>query len=259
MQTEWEGDFTSWPPPPAIARTLYLGAAGSLDSGRPPAGQATYRPDPSARPPTDLPASASAWAALPPYDWTPVAGSDGLGFASATLTRDMVVVGPASLDLWLRSSAPDTDIQATVSEVRPDGSELYITSGFLRASDRALDRRASTALHPVPTYLASTARPLPPGRFEEVRVPIDPITYAFRAGSRLRITVSAPGGDRPQWAFASYPTHGTVVDTVSLGGARASALVLPVDPGLVPPDAQPACPSLRGDPCRQYVPAGNGG
>jgi hypothetical protein len=93
----------------------------------------------------------------------------------------------------------------------------------------------------------------------EARVPIDPITYAFPC--RL---AAAHHGQRPRRrpstvGFASYPTHGTVVDTVSLGGARPSALVPPVDPGLVPPDAQPACPSLRGDPCRHYVPAGNGG
>ena len=62
------------------------------------------------------------------------------------------------------------------------------------------------------------------------------------------------------WAFgATYQTDGKVVDTVSLGGSLASALVLSVVPGLKPPDAQPACPSLRGQPCRAYVPASNGG
>lgn len=161
--------------------------------------------------------------------------------------------------MMLASTAANTDIQATISEVRPDGEEMYITSGFLRASDRALNRRASSALHPVPTYLASTARPLPRGRFVEVRIPIDPIAYAFRAGSRIRITLSAPGGDRPEWAFDTFQTRGKVLDTVALGGLRPSSLVLAVVPGLVPSDAQPACPSLRGEPCRRYVPAGNRG
>jgi len=259
LQPTWEHGFTAWPPPAVVPTTFYLGEDGVLARRDPKTGEVSYRPNPAARPATDLPAGANPWAALPPYDWTPVVGSEGLGFISPPLTHDVVMVGPASLNLMIRSSAPDTDIQVTVSDVQPDGEEMYITSGFLRASDRALDQQASTALQPVETFLASTARPLPRGRFTEVRVPIDPIAHAFRVGSRIRITISAPGGDRPVWAFDTYQTHGKVVDTLALGGVHPSTLVLPIVPGITPPPARPACPSLRGEPCRRYVPAGNGG
>jgi hypothetical protein len=135
---------------------------------------------------------------------------------------------------------------------------LYVEGGFLRASDRALTRKASTAIDPVPTYLAATARPLPKGKFTLVRIPIDPMGHAFRKGDRIRVVISAPGGSRPAWAFGStYKTGGKVVDTVKLGGV--STLALPTIPSLHPPDPRPACPSLRGEPCRSYVPAGNGG
>lgn len=122
-----------------------------------------------------------------------------------------------------------------------------------------MNARASTSLHPVPTYLASAAKPLPPGGYTEVRIPIDPVVHAFQAGSRLRVTISAPGGDRPVWAFNTYQSGGRVVDTAALGGAHPSKLVLPVVAGLQPPGGLPACPSLRGEPCRPYVAAGNGG
>ena len=49
-----------------------------------------------------------------------------------------------------------------------------MNTGVLRASDRALNEQESTATHPVPTYAAQTARPLPAGRFTEVRIPITP-------------------------------------------------------------------------------------
>lgn len=259
LQPVWERDFSSWPPPAARPTMFYLGERGALASAAPAAGTVSYRPNPAARPATDLASSANPWVAVPPYDWTPVTGRAGLGFISSPLANDMVLVGPASLNLMLRSSAVDTDLQVTVSDVRPDGSEMYVTSGFLRASDRALNRSASTVLQPVPTFLASTAKPLPRGTFTEVRVPVDPIAHAFRAGSRLRITITAPGGDRPVWAFSTFQTNGAVVNTVSLGGTRPSTLVLPVVPGIQPPPGRPACPSLRGEPCRHYVPAGNGG
>jgi len=260
MQPTWEADFSSWPPPQLVPTTFLLAPGGILDPGGTtlPGATVVFHPDPSARPPTDLP-TGNPWAALPPYDWTPVTGTTGLGFVSAPLVHDLVVIGPASLDLQLESSAPDTDLQATISEVRPDGTELFVQSGTLRASDRTLDRARSSAVEPVPTYLAADAAPLPAGRFSEVRIPILPFAYAFRAGSRIRITISAPGGDRPAWSFATPATGGKVADTVSMGGVQPSALVLAVIPGIVPGDGQPPCPSLRGQPCRRYVPAGNGG
>ena len=258
MQPVWSEDYTSWPPPQARATSLDLGPGGSLGGRQSVAGTASFEPDPSARPADDLP-SGSVWAALPPYQWAPVSGTDGLGFVSAPLTHDVVVVGPASLNLWVESTAADTDLQATVSEVRPDGQELFVQTGELRASDRALNPGSSTATDPVPTYAASTASPLPAGRFTEVRIPIQPFAYAFRTGSRIRVTITAPGGDRPVWQFETYATGGTVTDTIGLGRSHRSALVLSVVPGVTPPDAQPACPSLRGQPCRPYVAAANGG
>ena len=258
FQPAWSKDFSSWPPPQATATTFDLGPGGTLAPSV-AAGEASFRPNPAARPATDLP-SGNVWASLPPYQWAPVTGTDGLGFISAPLKHDLAVVGPAGLNVWVKSTAADTDLQATISEVRPGGQEMFMNTGVLRASDRALNKKESTATHPVPTYAASTAKPLPAGRYTEVRIPILPFAYVFRAGSRIRVTITAPGGDRPVWAFGTtYQTKGKVVDTISLGGSLPSALVLSVVPGLKTPDAQPACPSLRGQPCRSYLPASNGG
>ena len=268
MQPVWSQDYTSWPPPQARPAPFRLGAGGSL-TATPPAlhhragspvtsSTVAFKPDPSTRPADDLP-TGNAWAALPPYQWVPASGADGIGFISTRLTGSVVAVGPASLDLWVESTAADTDLQATISEVRPNGQELFVQTGELRASDRALDRLASTATDPVPTYAKATATPLPSGRFTEVRIPIEPFAYAFRTGSRIRVSITAPGGDRPAWQFATYPTGGSVTDTVGLGGAHPSALVLSVVKGVAPPDAQPSCPSLRGQPCRSYAAAANGG
>ena len=159
----------------------------------------------------------------------------------------------------LRSTTPVTDLQVTVTEVRPGQTqEEYVTSGFLRSSDRALSA-ASTPLDPVPTYLTAQRRPLPKGSFTLVRIPIDPIAHTFRAGTRLRIVISAPGGDRPSWTFDTPATHGAVVDTVALGGLHGSSLVLNAVGGVVPSSALPACGALRGEPCRADIPLGNQG
>jgi predicted acyl esterase len=257
----WELGYDAWPIRQARPTRFYLGRGGALTRTRlRAAATAGYVADPSARPAQTLPGNGEgdAWKAQPPYDWRPLAAGKGLGFATGALARDVVIAGSSSLDVHLRSSARDTDLQVTLSEVRPDGRETYVQNGWLRASHRRLDRRRSTALDPVPTHLERDAAPLPRGRWALVRVPIHPVAHAFRAGSRIRVTIQAPSGDRPRWAFASID-QGRTRNTVGLGGARASRLVLPVLAGatakgtpLPPPTA------LRGQPSRAYAAASNG-
>jgi hypothetical protein len=126
----------------------------------------------------------------------------------------------------------------------------------LRSSNRTLTK-ASTALNPVPTYRAADRRNLVPGRYTLVRIPIDPIAHVFRAGTRLRVVVSAPGGDRPEWAFQTPLTADNILDTVAMGPGTRSSLVVNVAAGVDAPAAMPACGSLRGEPCRTYSTLGN--
>jgi hypothetical protein len=257
----WELGYSAWPPRQVRATRYFLRPNGALGGKPVQRDLASYIADPRARPAQTLPGNgdADAWKAQPPYDWAPIAAGKGLGWVSQPLARDIVIAGPSSLDLYLRSSARDTDLQVTLSEVRPDGDETYVQNGWLRASHRKLDPRRSTALDPVPTHLRSDAAPLPRGRFTLVRVPIWSVAHAFRAGSRIRVTVEATGGDRPRWRFATVD-RGRTGNTVALGGRLASKLVLPVVAGataqgtpLPPPTA------LRGEPSRRYAAASNGG
>ena len=90
-----------------------------------------------------------------------------------------------------------------------------------------------------------------------MRIPIDPIAHTFRAGTRLRIVITAPGGDRPEWTFATPITGGSVTDTLSLGGAAPSSFVVDVVKGVHAPATLPKCGALRGEPCRAYALLGN--
>ena len=48
------------------------------------------------------------------------------------------MVGNGSVDLWLQADTDDVDVQVTLTEVRPDGNETLVQSGWQRASQRAL-------------------------------------------------------------------------------------------------------------------------
>ena len=257
----WELGFSAWPPKEAKAAGYFLGPNGGLGPSPATASTVSYTADPKARPRQTLPGSGAedAWKAQPPYNWAPVAAGKGLGFITPALTQDVVIAGPSSLDVYLKSSRPDTDLQVTLSEVRPDGNETYVQSGWLRASHRKLNAALSTTLDSFPTHLKSDAQRLPAGKFALVRVPIFPVAHAFRAGSKIRVTITATGGERPSWAFATVD-KGNARNTVSLGGARASSLVLPVIAGATAQGTPlPGATALRGEPNRSYVPASNGG
>jgi uncharacterized protein len=257
----WELGYDSWPPKAARVARYWLRDGGALGSKPARSGSAGYTADPNARPAKTLPGDGAedAWKAQPPYNWAPLAAGKGLGFITEPLGRDVVVGGPGSLDLYLKSSARDTDLQVTLSEVRPDGRETYVQNGWLRASHRKLNARRSTPLDPFPTHLRRDAAPLPKGRYTLVRVPIYPVAHAFRAGSRVRLTVQAPGGDRPRWDFATLE-DGNTRNRIALGGARASSLALPVLAGATAQGTPlPAPTALRGQPSRAYVAATNGG
>jgi hypothetical protein len=256
--------FKKWPPREAKPRTWYLGPEGLLQPERPAGAEQdvdSYAPDPEARPMQTLPGQgqSDSWALLPPYDWQPLPAGKSLAYATAPLAEDLAVVGTGSVDLFLRSSAEDTDLQLTLSEIREDGLETYVQSGWLRASHRRLDKRTSTRLDPRPTHLEADAETLPSGEFVSVRVGIYAVAHVFRAGSRIRIGISAPGGDRTRWAFDTPATGGLVTNEIARTAARPSRVVLPIlaDPG-APPELPP-CPGLRGQPCRSSVPAANGG
>ncbi len=258
----FEQSFPSWPVPGTRPGVWYFGPDGSLTDTKPSAttsGTDAFDWNPGARPSTDFSGSGSAvWAAAPDYRWLPLPAGTAVSYVSAPLAHDTVVIGSGSVDLWLRSTAADSDLQVTLSEVRPDGQELFVQNGWLRASDRKLDENASNEIEAKPTYRARDVEALPAGRWAKVRVPLYYSGHAFRAGSKIRVTVEAPGGDQPFWEFDVLQPKGPVTNSVARTPLMPSRLVLPVVPGVSVPTPLPAsCSGLRGQPCRPFRPAPN--
>ena len=116
---------------------------------------------------------------------------------SEPLKSDTVAIGGGAVHLWVKSSTPDVDLQATVSEVRPDGNETFVQDGYLRASERKLATNANnllkeqpTELEPIPTMLPKNVRPMPAG---QVRAGGRP---AVLRGPRLPDGLADQGHDR---------------------------------------------------------------
>ena len=128
----------------------------------------------------------------------------------------------------------------------------------LGARQRAQARRAEehpAAAGPQPAQVRRRAVPA-----RALRQGHDPLYYeghAYRAGSRIRVTIAAPGGSQPIWAFADSRPKGKAKVAIAYSKKMPSKLLLPVVPGVEVPTALPPCPGLRGEPCRAYRPFAN--
>jgi predicted acyl esterase len=261
----FEKSFTSIPVPGTVARRWYLGPGGTLADKAPAKAQVDgYTSDAKALPLTNhgpnsggggLWGNASQWQ----WNWKNNPTGTALSYVTAPLKANTAVVGQGALYLWVRSSTPDVDLQVTISEVDAAGNETFVQNGWQRASQRTLSTtsknvlaRRGTLLAPVPTMLAKDVRAMPKNGFAQVAVPLYYQGHVYRAGTRIRVTIAAPNGSQPVWSFSETKPAGKARVAVALSKRMPSSLFLPVVPGVTGVTAQPACPSLRNQPCRPY-------
>jgi uncharacterized protein len=267
----FEQSFSTFPIPGTTAHYWYFGSKGSLNA-TPPRRKAInwYKSSPKAVPLSDygpnneaggLWGNASQWQ----YNWAQPPAGTAVSYLSAPLATNTTVIGAGAVHVWVRSSTPNVDLQATITEVRPDGKETFVQDGWLRANERKLSTSAnnllkqkSTLLAPIPSELPSAVKPMPKGRFVELVIPLYYEGHVYRAGSRIRVTIAAPNGTEPVWSFGQVqPAKKTPKVYVAFSKRMPSSLILPVIPGVSVPTGLPACPALRNEPCRAYVPIVN--
>ncbi len=267
----FEQSFRTLPIPGTKAHYWYLGPGGTL--GTAPTkqkGADSYTSNAKALPLNDYPnyvetgglwSNASAWQ----YNWKQYPSHNAVSYVSAPLTQNTVAIGAGAVHVWVRSSTPNVDLQATVTEISADGkNETFVQNGWIRADERKLARgtndvlhQRSTLLEPIPSMLSSDVQPMPKNRYVEVVIPLYFEGHVYRAGSRIRLTIAAPNGTQPVWSFSQTAPKGTAKVSIAFSKSMPSSLILPVVPGVAVPTGAPPCPSLRNEPCRSYVPLKN--
>ena len=207
-------------------------------------------PNPGPAVNADLSTGEAQWQSnLPAPGSTPV-------YTTPALAKDYTTFGPASANLWVSTTTPDADVQVTLTEVRPDGSELYVQRGWLRLSQRAVDAELSSPLSPFHPQTAESVQYMQPGVPALARVELEKFSHTFRAGSSIRIWIDTPS-ETGEWAFRTLTTPGTV--SILHDAAHPSGLVLGLLGSKPAPVAAAACNALVGEPCRTStvpVPAG---
>jgi uncharacterized protein len=153
--------------------------------------------------------------------------ADVLVFETPPLDGDVEVTGPIVVNLWVSSSAPDTDFTAKLIDVYPpsadypSGFAMNLTDGIIRAR-----------------YRRSWERPQPmvPGTVYQVRIEAFPTSNRFVRGHRIRLDVSSsnfphfdanPNTGEPEGRSGS---RRAATNRIYLEAGRPSHVVLPVIP-----------------------------
>ncbi len=132
------------------------------------------------------------------------------------------MTGPVTLELYVKSSAVDTDFTAKLVDVHPDGYAQNLTEGIFRMR-----------------YRESRENPgkITPGQIYKITVDLVATSNVFLAGHRLRLEMASsnyPRFDRnlntgdPDIAHASAKVVAT--NTILHDAAHPSALVISVLP-----------------------------
>jgi hypothetical protein len=214
-------DEREWPLARARPTAYYLRAGKQLELA---AASADEAPDGYAYDPRD-PVTDPHGGTLGPFDQSPLeARADVLAYRSEPLERDVEVTGSIEVELWVSSSARDTDFIARLLDVYPDGRAYNLMSPTLEV----LRVR----------YRNGEDRPelLEPGRIVKLRLANGITSNVFKAGHRIGIHVTSslhPHLDR-------NPNTGGVIATeqrtlraeqlVHHDAAHPSRIVLPVVP-----------------------------
>ena len=101
---------------------------------------------------------------------------DVLCYTSAPLSQDLVICGRVFAELWVSSSAEDTDFCALLCDVHPNGEARQLCGGNIRLALRNSLERPD---------------PVPAGEVVPVRIDMWATGVRVFAGHRLRLQVSS--------------------------------------------------------------------
>jgi predicted acyl esterase len=151
-----------------------------------------------------------------------------LTYTTGTLKENVEISGEITARIFARSSAPDLDIVARLTDVWPDGRSEWITDTRLRASMREIDpslsRRTPDGDFWRPWFTYDERVPLQSGEINEFLLHMQNTSMVFRAGHRIRLDFFPIG----QAGADAFPAPGTF--EILRGPAHPSFVLLPVIP-----------------------------
>jgi predicted acyl esterase len=213
---EWHeaSDF----PPPSEPQSLYLHSGGRLDGGTPTNAESStsYESDP--RHPMTIPGAAFPGAAdARAFEEQPEVRT----FTTDPLPEAVEWIGRVEAELFVSSTAKDTDVIVRVSDVYPDGRSILLIDYPWRVRYREGFEKEVM---------------MEPGKIHPVRFPVGWLGQTFAKGHRIRVTVASTGAPfyepNPQTGeplTIAFPENAvSATNTIHHSAVHASRIVVPV-------------------------------
>jgi hypothetical protein len=225
---------SDWPPPEAKLTRYFLHSGGSANSLRgdgslsvtPPKKETSdkFTYDPANPVPSiggSLCCDAEHYEPGPRDQRAAENRNDVLVYSTKPVADDMEITGPITLELWVKSSAVDTDFTAKLVDVSPEGFAMGLTDGILRMR-----------------YRDSQEKPelMNPDQVYKILVDLWATSNVFQKGHILRLEVASsnfPRFDRNLNTGAVQATSREFVsatNTILHDAEHPSALLVPVIP-----------------------------
>jgi hypothetical protein len=147
---------------------------------------------------------------------------DYLRFQTPVLDKDVVIAGPVSVDLYAATDGLDTDFEAKLVDVYPDGYEALVLDAPIRARYRH-------------GRMADDVQMMTPGAPEKMTIDLWNTAITFEKGHRIALHITSSNSPR----FEVNPNTGeptgqhtmkprVAVNTIYFDKDHPSALVLPL-------------------------------
>ena len=206
---DWH-DMDDWPPKEAQETSLHLQSGGKANSllgdgvlGRNPSksgaahDEFVYDPDH----PTPYLYDAGTLQVGGPFDARPVERRDDvLCYTTEPLEKDLVICGRVFAELWVSSSAEDTEFCVKICDVHPDGLARQLCDGNVRLAMRESLEKPD---------------PIPPNKVVKVKVDMWATGIRLFKGHRLRLEL----------ASAAVPKFAAHTNTLEPPGSAVKAVI----------------------------------
>jgi uncharacterized protein len=225
-----------WPPPEVQWTKLYLNSWGRLRAEEFTPGSMD----------NDIPPDSFVQMPL-----TQTVKIERLRYMTDPLPEDVLIAGPAVLNLFAAIDQEDTNWIVSLKDIGPDVGvlsaregeraispelrERELTRGWLKASHRALDPVRSVAWRPWHPLTREAQRPVVPGEINEYAIEIMATANLFRKGHRICLDIScmdAPTGIGAATNAEYIPYHicssKTTLHHLYHDAHRPSHLLLPI-------------------------------
>jgi predicted acyl esterase len=136
-------------------------------------------------------------------------------WTTGALTTPTEVTGNIVFDFSAAIDGLDADIVLMVTDVAPDGTSKYVSSGVINAPR-----------YPDP----SSPKPLTPGEVRNYQIVAQPIAYVFQSGHRIRFSVAGGTTHAPSQRAAQGPGKNAHYSQVTMfqNAERPASVTIPI-------------------------------